>query len=52
MQGGPKRGSQHKSLVFYVAQESSEEESDTEIEREIAVENRCASDSIRKAIRD
>ena len=35
-QGGPRRGSQHKSLMCSVAQENSEEESNTENEREVA----------------
>ena len=36
--GGPRRGSQPKSLVCCVAQENLEDESDTESEREVAVE--------------
>ena len=36
MQKGPRGGPQHKSLVCWVAQDGSEEESDTESEKEIA----------------
>ena len=35
MRGDPGQGSQHKSLVCYVAQENSKGESDTEIENEV-----------------
>ena len=38
MRGGLGQGSQHKSLVCCVAQENSEEESDTESEKEAIVE--------------
>ena len=38
MQGGLKGGPQHKSLVCCLAQDGSEEESDTKSEKEIAVE--------------
>jgi len=36
MQGGPKKGSQHKTLVCCVVQDSSGEESDMESEKKIA----------------
>ena len=39
MQGGPKQGAQHKSLVWCVAHENLEEESNIEKEEEVAVEN-------------
>jgi len=38
MREGPKQGSQRKSLVCCVAQENSEEESDTKIENEVTAE--------------
>ena len=38
MREGPKQGSQHKSLVCFVAQENSKEESDTKIENEVTAE--------------
>ena len=38
MQGGPRQEPQHKSLVCCMAQESSEEESDTEKNEEITAE--------------
>ena len=33
--GGPEQGTQHKNLVSYMAQENSEEESNTENEKEV-----------------
>ena len=38
MQGGPKQGSQHKSLVCCVAQENAEEESDMKSEEKVTAE--------------
>ena len=40
MRGGPGQGVQHKSLVHYVAQENSEEESSVENEKEVTAKKR------------
>ena len=39
-QGGPGQRAQHKSLVHYVAQENSEEESSVENEKEVTAKKR------------